>query len=188
VKNGRATGGGAEDAGAGATPDAARGAGSEAILDVVDRGILRCLREEGRMPNSEIARRLKVGEATVRRRLQRLQDSRILRVVPVVDPDSVGLRTSVLLGIKAAHAGIRETAERLGALPEVRYVALATGPYDLIVEAFLGSREHLADFLFGPLADVPGIVTTETMTILEIAKFAYEWQIPELPGSGDGAD
>jgi hypothetical protein len=30
-------------------------------------------------------------------------------------------------------------------------------------------------------------VTTETMTILEIAKFAYEWQIPELPESGDRA-
>jgi Lrp/AsnC family transcriptional regulator for asnA, asnC and gidA len=153
----------------------------EPLLDAVDREILRCLREDGRMGNSEIARRLAIGEATVRRRLQRMTDTHALRVVPVVDPDTVGLRLSVLIGLKVQLARIEQIADTIAKLPEVRYVALATGPYDLLIEAFMGSREHLAEFLFGPLADVEGVVSSETATILKVVKFAYEWEIPRLP-------
>jgi Lrp/AsnC family transcriptional regulator, regulator for asnA, asnC and gidA len=158
-----------------------RSAVAEPALDAMDRGILACLREDGRMASSEIARRLDVGEATVRRRLQRMGESHALRVVPVVDPDAVGLHLSVLIGLKVVLSNIEEVAQSVARLPEVRYVALATGPYDLLIEAFVGSREHLAEFLFGPLADVDGVVTSETSTILKVVKFAYEWEIPRLP-------
>jgi Lrp/AsnC family transcriptional regulator for asnA, asnC and gidA len=158
-----------------------RAAFSEPPIDAMDRGILACLREDGRMANSEIARRLDVGEATVRRRLQRMVGSHALRVVPVVDPDAVGLHLSVLIGLKVVLSNIEEVARSVARLPEVRYAALATGPYDLLIEAFVGSREHLAEFLFGPLADVDGVVSSETSTILKVVKFAYEWEIPRLP-------
>lgn len=158
-----------------------RAAVTEPPIDAMDRGILACLREDGRMANSEIARRLDVGEATVRRRLQRMVGSHALRVVPVVDPDAVGLHLSVLIGLKVVLSNIEEVARSVARLPEVRYVALATGPYDLLIEAFVGSREHLAEFLFGPLADVDGVVSSETSTILKVMKFAYEWEIPRLP-------
>ncbi len=52
-----------------------------APLDRLDREILACLREDGRMANSEIARRLGVGEKTIRRRLQRLTDERGRKVI-----------------------------------------------------------------------------------------------------------
>jgi Lrp/AsnC family transcriptional regulator, regulator for asnA, asnC and gidA len=165
----------------GAATPGGRPGPAEPLLDDIDREILRCLREDGRMGNSEIARRLAVGEATVRRRLQRMVDSHALRVVPVVDPDTVGLRLSVLIGLKVQLSRIEAIADEIARLPEVRYVALATGPYDLLVEAFMGSREHLAEFLFGPLADIDGVVSSETATILKVVKFAYEWEVPRLP-------
>ena len=31
--------------------------------------------------------------------------------------------------------------------PEVRYVGVATGRYDIIVEAFFNDREHLLEFV-----------------------------------------
>jgi Lrp/AsnC family transcriptional regulator for asnA, asnC and gidA len=183
----RANGRGSETSEGGTPPNSSahgttgRTQAQELQLDPIDRNILRCLREDGRMANSEIARRLDIGEATVRRRLQRLVDSHALRVVPVVDPDTVGLRLSVLIGLKVELSRIEEIAAAVAELPEVRYVSLATGPYDLLVEAFMGSREHLAEFLFGPLAEVGGIVSSETSTILKVVKFAYEWEIPRLP-------
>ena len=183
----RANGRGSETSEGGTPPNSSahgtpgRTHAQELQLDPIDRNILRCLREDGRMANSEIARRLDIGEATVRRRLQRLVDSHALRVVPVVDPDTVGLRLSVLIGLKVELSRIEAIAAAVAELPEVRYVSLATGPYDLLVEAFMGSREHLAEFLFGPLAEVGGIVSSETSTILKVVKFAYEWEIPRLP-------
>lgn len=162
-----------DDSSSGPTPDSG--------LDAYDREILECLRMEGRMPNSEIARRIGVTETTVRRRLQRLQDNNILRVVPVVDPDAVGLKMAVLIGARARPSHIERTATALATLPEVRYVAVTAGPYDLIVEAFMGSREHLESFLVTSLANIEGLVSIETSTVLRVAKFAYEWEIPQLP-------
>jgi Lrp/AsnC family transcriptional regulator for asnA, asnC and gidA len=150
-------------------------------FDATDRAIVECLREDGRMSHADIARRLGAAEATVRRRLQRMQASRMLRVVPVIDPDSVGLLTSLFLGVKIERGEWQEVARAVAALPEVRYVAVTTGNFDLLVEAFVAHREHLATFVLDEIGRLPGVVSTETMTVLRVEKFVYEWEVPEIP-------
>jgi Lrp/AsnC family transcriptional regulator for asnA, asnC and gidA len=150
-------------------------------LDATDRAIIDCLREDGRMSHADIARRLGAAEATVRRRLNRMQSSGMLRVVPVIDPDSVGLQTSLFLGVRIEGGEWQAVARAVAALPEVRYVAVTTGSFDLLVEAFVAHREHLATFVLDEIARLPGVVSTETMTVLRVEKFVYEWEIPEIP-------
>ncbi len=65
-------------------------------------------------------------------------------------------------------------------MPEVRYVAVLTGPYDLIVEAFFFSRRHLTTFLTKRLAKMQGVVDTQTSIVLQVAKLSFEWEIPAL--------
>jgi Lrp/AsnC family transcriptional regulator for asnA, asnC and gidA len=171
-------------------------AGDSTRLDRIDRAILGCLRVDGRMSHTQIAVSIDATETTVRRHLRQLQTSGVLRLVPVIDPDRIGLRTSVLVGVKANAQTLDKVATKIAEFHEVRYVALTTGPYDLFVEAFVGSREKLAELLIERISQVPGVVSTETFTILRIAKFAYEWEIPDdvdlYPGesqqnSGPGA-
>lgn len=150
-----------------------------ASLDELDRQILDCLREDGRMQNSTIARRLHVGEKTIRRRIQRLTETRGLRVVPVIDPDQIGLDTCVYVGLKVQLNQIEAVAERVRAMPEVRYLAYTTGPWDLLVEAFVGSRDHMADFIISSIGQLDGVLGAESFNVLRIAKFGYEWEIPE---------
>jgi Lrp/AsnC family transcriptional regulator for asnA, asnC and gidA len=155
-------------------------------LDVLDRALLECLREDGRMPNSTIARRLGVGEATIRRRLQRLAETRGLRVVPVIDPDLIGLDTCIFVGLKVTLSQIEAVADQVRQMPEVRYLAYTTGPWDLLVEAFVGSRDHMASFLIGSLGKLEGVARAETFNVLKIAKFGYEWEIPDWDESHPG--
>ncbi|WP_320669141.1 Lrp/AsnC family transcriptional regulator [Patulibacter defluvii] len=150
-------------------------------LDATDRAILACLREDGRMANSEIARRLGVGEKTIRRRIQRLGDERGLRVVPVVDPDRMGLRTCIYIGLRVELSRVEEVAAAVRALPEVRYLAITTGPWNLLAEAFVGSSEHLADLLISTFGHLDGVTAVESFNVLRIAKFGYEWEAPEPP-------
>jgi Lrp/AsnC family transcriptional regulator, regulator for asnA, asnC and gidA len=152
-----------------------------AVFDATDRAIVECLREDGRMSHADIARRLGAAEATVRRRLNRMQASGMLRVVPVIDPDSVGLQTSLFLGVRIEGGGWQEVARAIAALPEVRYVAVTTGNFDLLVEAFVAHREHLATFVLDQIAQLPGVVSTDTMTVLRVEKFVYEWEVPDVP-------
>lgn len=150
-------------------------------LDDTDRAILACLREDGRMANSEIARRLGVGEKTVRRRIQRLTEERGLKVVPVVDPDRIGLRTCIYIGLKVDLPRVEEVAAAVRAIPEVRYLAFTTGPWNLLAEAFVGSREHMADLLITTFGQLDGVAAVESFNVLRIAKFGYEWEAPEAP-------
>jgi hypothetical protein len=61
-----------------------------------------------------------------------------------------------------------------------RYLAYTTGPWDLLVEAFVGSRNHMAEFLISSIGKLEGVPATETFNVLQIAKFGYEWEIPDL--------
>jgi Lrp/AsnC family transcriptional regulator, regulator for asnA, asnC and gidA len=59
----------------------------------------------------------------------------------------------------------------------VRYVGVATGRYDIIVEAFSTTRSTCWSRL--PQAGRPqGVTGAETSLILKVAKFSYEWEIP----------
>lgn len=161
--------------------------GDTPALDAVDRGILACLREDGRMSSSTIARRLDIGESTVRRRIERLEQTCDLRLVPVIDPDRIGLETCVFVGLTVEPDAVEDVAARVRALPEVRYLAYTTGRWDLLAEAFVGSRDHLADFLLSDLGRLPGVRAAETFNVLRIAKFGYEWEIPEPSPGRRGA-
>lgn len=148
-------------------------------MDDKDRRILECLREDGRMPNTRIAERVGLTERTVRNRLQRLTEEQGLKVLPVIDPDLIGLDTCIYVGFNVERSRLKEVTAQVAAMPEVRYLAQVAGPWDLLAEAFLGSREHLADFLLQEIGELEGVTATETINVLRIAKFGYEWEIPE---------
>ncbi len=66
-----------------------------ALVDDLDRAILDCLYEDGRMPCAEIARRLgHVSVRTVSNRIRRLTDKGIINIRPVVLPKAIGYNIS----------------------------------------------------------------------------------------------
>src|SRR5689334_12737868 len=56
-------------------------------LDEIDLKLIELLQADGRTSNSRLARALGVTEATVRRRIAQLEDSRVMRVVAVTDTE-----------------------------------------------------------------------------------------------------
>jgi Lrp/AsnC family transcriptional regulator for asnA, asnC and gidA len=147
-------------------------------VDDVDREIIRLLQRDGRASNTEIGRALGVTETTIRKRIARLIGEGLVSIVAVPTPQAVGMTTSAIIGISVALHAIRSVSDQLVAQPEVRYVGVSTGRYDLIVEAFFSDHEHLLDFISTRLGAMPGVTAVETSLILKVAKFSYEWEIP----------
>lgn len=152
-------------------------------LDEADRGIIECLREDGRMSSARIAERLDISERTVRRRLRSLEQHRGLRVVPVVDPDAIGLTFCMFLRLSVERDRLAEVTDAVAAMPEVRYLAHTTGPWDLLAEAFVGSREHMAEFILETIGQISGVRRVDTFDVLRVTKFAYEWEVPQIVAS-----
>lgn len=147
-------------------------------IDELDRRILECLREDGRMANAVIARRLGVGQTTVQRRITRLKGRADLKVVPVIEPDAVDLNDCIYVRVKVEPKQLEAVTDAIRTMPEVRYLAVTAGVWDLLVEAFVGSRAHMADFLIRSVGSLEGVTATETFSVLRIAKFGYEWEVP----------
>ena len=147
-------------------------------VDEVDRTIIRILQRNGRTSNSEIGRVLGLTEATIRKRIARLLGEELLTIVAVPAPRAVGLTLSAILGISCELSSVERVAGQLVARPEVRYLGISTGRYDILVEAFFSDQRHLLEFSSRTLGSIEGVTDVETSLILEVAKFSYEWEIP----------
>lgn len=150
---------------------------SEYILDDFDREIIRLLQTDGRMPFLTIANQLGLAEGTVRRRVAKLLDEGLMRVVGMANPFKVGLKTVSIVGLKVDRGKIEPIAEKLSSLNEVRYVALSTGNYDLVIEVVVANNDELLTFLVDTLSGIPGINNTGTSIVLKVAKEDLAWDL-----------
>lgn len=149
-----------------------------ATVDATDREIIRLLQRNGRRSNTEIGRILNLTETTIRKRIARLIEERLVNVVAVPTPQAVGMTTSAIIGISVDLGHLDRVSKQLTGLPEIRYLGLSTGRYDIIVEAFFSDHEHLLSFVSEKLGTFPEISQIETSIILRVDKFSYEWEIP----------
>ncbi len=155
-----------------------RAKGRRGKLDEVDRRIVAILQDDGRTSNREIGRNLGISEATVRNRISRLLSEELINIVAVPTPRAVGMTMSAIIGISVSLKKIEEVVAELVTKSEVRYVGMATGRYEVIVEAFFLNQEHLLTFVTKDLGHMDGVTRVETSLILRVAKFSYEWKIP----------
>ncbi len=142
-------------------------------MDELDRKLIELLQVNGRASNARIARQVGVSEGTVRRRLRRLIQDEIIRVVAVPDPQKMGLNTIALVGIQAEPDKIDSVAAKLADLPEAQYVSLTTGSYDIFIWVALPSSEELGRFLRQKVGVTTGVRRTETFVHLAIVKKGY---------------
>lgn len=161
------------------------------VLDKLDRAILTHIQQDGRMPFTAIAEKLRVAEGTVRKRVARLLEEGVVRVTGVVDPLRLGMSFVAMVGISVEGDSPERVVSELVKLPEVRYVAICTGAYDIIMEVVLKSNNELYEFLTHKLRKVAGIAGSQTSLVLKVCKESSTWdgwaRVEEV-GGGHGQD
>lgn len=150
------------------------------IVDDLDYDILALLQQDGRRRFTEIAETLGVTEGTVRNRVGKLREDGALQIVGLIEPQHLGLDAPALIGVTVDPPHLDEAVAAIGAFPEVSYLIMVSGEYDLIVEVMCRDREHLASFIKDELHRAPGIKQTQTFLILQTFKMAQGAQ-PRRP-------
>jgi Lrp/AsnC family transcriptional regulator, regulator for asnA, asnC and gidA len=143
-------------------------------LSDLDKGIIEHLQQDGRRAFTQIAAALGVSEAAVRGRTNRLVERGILQVVGVADPGKLGFQQA-LIGIRCEPGRLLEVADALAALPEVDYVVVTAGRFDILIEAVAEDNEGLLAFLNDTLQPIGGVRETETFTYLRLVKQTYQF-------------
>jgi Lrp/AsnC family transcriptional regulator for asnA, asnC and gidA len=150
-------------------------------LDETDRAIVAHLQYNGRMPFTDIAADLGISEGSVRRRVKQLIDSGVLQIVGIVEPQYLDWQAAGMIGVTVQAGQVDAVAHQIAQFPEVSYLFMASGGFDLFVEVYCRDREHLASFLSQKLQRVPGVERTETFMILRMYKLSYRWGEAEPP-------
>ena len=120
--------------------------GRPTALDRANRVIIEELQRDGRRPYGAIARTVGLSEAAVRQRVQRLRDSGIIDIVAVTDPLQLGFKRQAMVGVRA-EGDLRIVADKLAEIPEVEYVVICAGSFDLLVEVVCEDDDHLLELL-----------------------------------------
>ena len=144
-------------------------------VSALDKRIIEHLQADGRRPFTQIALDLGVSEAAVRARTNRLIERGILQVVGVTDPLKLGFHQMAMVGIRCQSDRLVAVAEELAAMPEVDYVVITAGTYDLLIETVCEDNEALLRFLAERLRAIEGVRETETFVYLRLVKQTYQW-------------
>lgn len=157
------------------------------VLDDLDKQILAYLQEDGRITFVTLASYLGVSEGTIRKRIKRLEDNGVVQTMGVTDPMKMGLDTVAFIWFRIDRHYMESVIQELRALTSVRYLVVTTGGHDLVAMVALPSRAKLVALLNEKLAQIEGIISTETSVVLQIHKQIHEWapfgQYKEVGGS-----
>ncbi len=149
------------------------GGDAMAMLDDIDKRIIAELQVDGRMPFSTLAPLVGLSDAATRQRVNRLIERRVISIVALTDALALGFGFQAMVGVNVAGDPTEVTAA-LEPVPEVTYIVITAGRYNLLIELVCVDAEHLLR-LTTMISQLPGVTGTETMTFLRMVKVKYDW-------------
>ncbi|MBU6158387.1 MAG: Lrp/AsnC family transcriptional regulator [Bacteroidetes bacterium] len=145
---------------------------SNSLLDELDFKIVACLQQDGRMSFTVMAEQLKVSVGTIRTRVNKLIEDRTISIVGRVDPDKIGFHSYAHIAVYIRPATMKEqVAQKISILPEVSFLALTSGDYDLEVDVMCRDNDHLVDFV-NKISSFKGVYQTKTTIYFKVYKYA----------------
>ncbi|MET8080309.1 Lrp/AsnC family transcriptional regulator [Streptomyces sp. NPDC005303] len=158
----------------GGRPSIATSAGTREEFDDSDRALIAVLQRDGRATFKELAEQSGVPYASARRRVMRLLERGVVRIVTITNQLLYGRRVQAGVGLRV-QGPIPDVVHALRQIDEVEVVAATTGPYDLLLEVSCASRADLYHLTGTALRQIAGITSTETFSYIDIHKLPYTW-------------
>lgn len=139
-------------------------------LDDLDVKLVRALRASPRASLPELAAVAGCSKATARRRVQRLLEDEVVKVVAAADPVRLGYGVRASIGLNVQPGMIDRAAAALSESPDTHHVLITTGSYDLLFTTFFRTHDELSAFIRDTLGTIPGVLSHETMVLMKVAK------------------
>ena len=85
-----------------------------------------------------------------------------------VNMKRLGFTTCTYVGINFERGSMyRDVIKQLEEIPEIVECSYTTGPYSVMIKMYARDNEQLMELLNGKIQKIPGVVSTETMIVLD---------------------
>jgi Lrp/AsnC family leucine-responsive transcriptional regulator len=143
-------------------------------LDRFDRAILEVLSTEGRLPATELARRIGLSKSPTQARLRRLErDGVIAGYRAVVDPIRLGRAHVAFVEVKLGdtrEAALAAFNRAVRELPEVEECHLIAGSFDYLLKVRTADIAAYRRVLAERISALPHVTQTSTYVAMEAVK------------------
>jgi Lrp/AsnC family transcriptional regulator for asnA, asnC and gidA len=150
------------------------GNGHRELLDDTSKAIIKQLQEDGRRSYAAIGKSVGLSEAATRQRVAKLVEGGVMQIVAVTDPTQLGFDRQAMIAITAT-GDLEELASKLEAIPEVEYIVITAGSFDLMVEVVARDDDHILHIVNDRIRTLDGVIRTESFLYLKLVKQTYNW-------------
>jgi Lrp/AsnC family transcriptional regulator for asnA, asnC and gidA len=144
--------------------------------DMVDCEIINLLQKDGRISNTDIAKKMSISEGTVRTRLNRLIKNEIIQIVAVSNPIKLGFKIVGKIKIQIDVGKMESIITKLKRLKALWFIVQTTGgTTGLEAEFNVKSLDDLNTLIFENINKIDGVIKTDASLILNFVKRRYDW-------------
>ncbi|MDD5095496.1 MAG: Lrp/AsnC family transcriptional regulator [Dehalococcoidia bacterium] len=134
----------------------------------VDESELQLIRELELCPRESITNlssKLQISRKAVRRKLQSLMDDDIIKIRSVINPSAFGFGMQAVIFVGVSNGKIISAVNTLAENRKIPHMVIITGPFKLLLHVIFRDMEELMLFLKNDLANIPGVVSYETLIL-----------------------
>ena len=138
-------------------------------IDNIDRGILRELMINAKVPYTEIAKKLIVSAGTIHVRMKKMEEAGIVKNSRLhINYELLGFDMTAFLGIYLEKGSTyTDVIQQLNLIPEIVEAHYTTGVYSIFAKIRCKNTKHMRQILNEEIQSIKGIQRTETTISLE---------------------
>lgn len=141
-------------------------------MDKIDSAIVALLIEDARMPNSDIAKKLKMATSAIWERIKKLEESGIIqKYTAVVNPAALGLNILAFVSISVVSANWSDKfAKNLKKIKNIEELHEVIGEDSYLAKIRVKDMQELYEILKNKISVIPEIKSTKTITVINTLK------------------
>lgn len=155
-------------------------------LDEFDHKLIAALAHDARISNRKIAAELGVTEGTVRGRIRRLQQDRLIAFTALTSFGLQGATRLAFIAIQTEVESVKEIADRIAQLPSITGVLITMGRSNIIAICLFEELDQLVEIASDRILAMPGVHHVETS--IAVKTFKYNARIVKITRDVDGQD
>ena len=149
-------------------------------IDQIDKNILNILQDDGRIKNSELAKRINISPPPTAERVKKLEkNGYIKKYAALVDPAMVGVTCLTYIEVTLVRHGIdavKRFMDSIVTLDEVLECHHITGGADFLLKVATKDIPTYEQFIIQTLTALPDVQNLKTLVVLSTLK--HETKIP----------
>lgn len=143
-------------------------------VDNIDYEIIKILNQNGRTPNTEIAKKLNLSETAIRKRIKKMLEDEIIQIVAAVNQEKLGYVFRGNICIRTDIKKIDSVKNELQKIDQIMYIAQLTGAFDFDIEFSAKSQDELQT-LIEHINKIDGIIKTRVSIRLKLLRNRNDW-------------